>query len=175
MCVLSPSGSQLMDWPTPLLIVWRIYTHPGQPPLGRYSASLIVTSMTLPHQDRPAFLLSPFPWFPLGSLPPLSFWGKHLSKTGLIFALISNLKRLLMPESLAFSSFFPCLAETDSVSRRDGIMSQLLVVHKPPVFSLPHFKERSSGETLFFGLGVWALAFQSSLSPFALLSASQPS
>lgn len=67
--------------------------------------------MTLPHQDRPASLLSPFPWFPLGSLPPLSFWGKHLSKTGLIFALISNLKRLLTPESLAFSPFFPCQAE----------------------------------------------------------------
>lgn len=76
--------------------------------LGRYNASLIVTSMTLPRQDLPPSLHSPFSWFPLGSLPPLSFWGEHLSKTGLVFALISNLKRLLTPESLAFSPLFPC-------------------------------------------------------------------
>lgn len=124
--------------------------------------------MTLPHQDRPAFL-SPFPlvspWFSptpflLGEAPVQD---RAYFCTYLKFEEIADARE---------PRFFILLSLS---SKRDGIMSQLLIVHKPPVFSLSHFKERSSGETLFFGLGVWALAFQSSLSPFALLSASQPS
>ena len=112
-CVLSASWSQLAGWPppsphfceesAPILINYPSMTWADKMP------SLIVTSVTPPCQG---LLLSQY--VPNSSVPPFSsllplsfFWGEHLSKTGLIFALISNLKRLLTPESLAFSSFFP--------------------------------------------------------------------
>lgn len=114
-CVLSPSWFQLAGWPPPSPHSYEesvpiLVNHPSMTWADKMPISL---SPSLPLLVRVSSLSRIFPMpqslsrFPFSSLLPLSFLEEHLSKTGLIFALISNLKRLLTPKSLAFSSSFP--------------------------------------------------------------------
>lgn len=113
-CVLSPSWFQLVGWPPPLPHSYEgsapiLVNHPSMTWADKMPISL---SPSLPLLVRVSSLSRMFPTpqslsrFPFSSLLPLSFLEEYLSKTGLIFALISNLKRLLTPKSLAFSSSF---------------------------------------------------------------------
>jgi hypothetical protein len=140
LCVFCPIWVLAGGMATPLASLLRgVHTHPGQPPwcnLGRF----IVTYVTL--LIRVSFLpimsLTPqsLSLLPFSFLYPFPFLGSTCLRQGLFFALISNFKRLLTPESLAFSSFFPCWQ-----ARQKYVLT---VIHEPPVFSPFHFKQEAT-------------------------------
>lgn len=131
---------------------------PSWPPAGRMatpsphsreaSAPILASCPSMTGADKMPVSLSPLSFLPSGtgsSVPllasckfslPLSFLGEHLFKTGLVFALISNIKRLLTPESLAFSSFFP--------GQQAGQHCVSPAGHRSSVFSPLHFEGRSN-------------------------------
>lgn len=143
--------------------------HPGQGLLPSHN----ITNSFLP----PTFC------FPFRAFLPLSFLGEHLSKTGLMFALISSLKRLLMPRSHAFSPFphFPiqwagqkhvltvCCPELSSVFSLLFLSSNKYVLlflpevwgpaHRPPpYFFCPSFcwSQLTAGEDLIVSCACFA-------------------
>lgn len=137
LCVFCPHlGPRLAGWPPP------------SPHSRKASAPILVNCPSMTGADKMPVSLSPLSSLLSitdSSVPllasckfslPLSFLGEHLFKTGLIFALISNIKRLLTPESLAFSSFFPGRQARQHYVSPAG--------HRSSVFSPLHFEGRSN-------------------------------